>query len=504
MKGKNKKQIRNLILVLGMIFAAMVSISSKNVDAAKQSRKQQTPLKVHFIDVGAGDAALIQYGSGNTAQYALIDAGPVYYERTNKQRIDTSDRVRQYLKKQGISHLKFVLLTHPHQDHIGGMIKILDDPSIQIDTIYGNDTNLQLLQSSDDKNQQTAQTAAMKEYRDNEGVYETVIEKMTQRMDQGTLRYVVPKPGQKVRIGNAVLTFYGVINNQYSYARKGDLNYRQVNKYSIVSKLSYGSNTFLMTGDAQKETIELLIKRGYNLQAQVLKVPHHGMQDILQNTSGVRSDHNTLFQRTKAKISVISNGYDNIYKAPHKKVLQDLSNTDVYDTGRRGTIIISGDGKKLFVKVQKGKGPSQKKVTTGPKNPKIKSSLKGIKTLELKEKDKSKKILKSKKAIRFHFTASYGVSGKKAVRFKIVPVNKKANKYPWIAGEKIEYKKAGQQVRLYVQYTNHAGYQTTRKTNVFTIEKKKQTKKKQTKKKQEKKTKQKKDKKEKEERKENK
>lgn len=473
MKGKNKKRIRNLILILGLVLAAMLGMPGKNVDAAKKQKKQQTPLKVHFIDVGAGDGILIQYGNGNTAQYALIDAGPVYYERTDQQKINTSDRVHQYLKKQGIKHLKFVLLTHPHQDHIGGMIKILDDPSIQIDTIYGNDTNLQLLQSSDDKNQQSAQTAVMKEYRDSEGIYETVIEKMTQRIDQGKLRYAVPKPGQKVRIGNAVLTFYGVIQNQYSYARRGDLNYRQVNKYSIVSRLSYGSNTFLMTGDAQKETIELLIKRGYNLQAQVLKVPHHGMQDIIQDTSSIRSDHNILFQRTKAKIAVISNGYDNIYKAPHKKVLQDLSKSDVYDTGHRGTIIIAGNGKKLFVKVQKGKGPSQRKVTTGPKNPRIKSSLKGIKTLKLKEKNKKEKVLKSKKAIRFRFTASYGVSGKKAVWFKFVSVNKKAEKYPWILGEQIEYKETNKKVRLYVKYINHAGYQTTRKTNVFMIEKQK-------------------------------
>ena len=83
----------------------------------------------------------------------------------------------------------------------------------------------------------------------------------------------------------------------------------------------------------EKETIEQLVKKGYNLQAQVLKVPHHGMQDILKNTKKARSDHRYLFQRVKAKIAVISNGYKNSYKAPHKKTLNELKTANVYDTG---------------------------------------------------------------------------------------------------------------------------------------------------------------------------
>lgn len=112
---------------------------------------------------------------------------------------------------------------------------------------------------------------------------------------------------------------------------------------------------------AQKETIEQLVKKGYNLQAQVLKVSHHGMQDILKNTKKARSDHRYLFQRVKAKIAVISNGYKNSYKAPHKKTLNKLKTANVYDTGSRGTIVITSDGKRLSVKVQKGKGPSYKR-----------------------------------------------------------------------------------------------------------------------------------------------
>lgn len=470
--GKIYQKIIRRIMILGIVTISLCNLQVQNAVAAQ--KKPQ--MKVHFIDVGAGDAILIQYGERKAAEYALIDAGPVYYQKINKRKIDTSNRVHEYLKKHGIYHLKFVLLTHPHQDHIGGMIKILNDSAIQIDTIYGNDLHLQLLQSSDDPKEQTAQTAVMKEYRDNEGIYEAVIQKMTQRINQGKLKYIVPKPGQKVWIGKASLTFYGVIQNNYTYARRGDLNYRQVNKYSIVSKLTYGKNTFLMTGDAQKDTIELLSKRGYNLQAQVLKVPHHGMQDILEDKNETRSDHKTLIDQVKAKISIISNGYDNIYRAPHKKVLQDLSASDIYDTGSRGTILVTSDGIKLSIKTQKKKGPRQKAVRTGPKNVKIKSSVKGIKTLELKEKDKE--VVKSKKSIHFQFTASYGVSGERIVRFKIVPANKNPKNYPWISGNRIVYQKKNQKVRLYVRFLNHAGYQTARKSSIFMIEDKKDKKKK--------------------------
>lgn len=277
---KNKKSI--WIKVIAFCMSLMMAVCG-TVTKDKVQVNAATKLKVHFIDVGCGDAILIQYGSGVKAEYGMIDAGPVYYTKTNKKDVNTSNRARNYLKKQKITHLKFVLLTHPHQDHIGGMIKILDDPKIKIDTIYGNNFDLKVLQSSKNKKKQSASTAKLIKYRDDEGIY------------------------------------------------------------------------------AQKETIEQLVKKGYNLQAQVLKVPHHGMQDILKNTKKARSDHRYLFQRVKAKIAVISNGYKNSYKAPHKKTLNELKTANVYDTGSRGTIVITSDGKRLSVKVQKGKGPSYKR-----------------------------------------------------------------------------------------------------------------------------------------------
>ena len=172
----------------------------------------------------------------------------------------------------------------------------------------------------------------------------------------------MPQAGTSVKLGEAVMTFYGPLDNTYRYGRAQDapnLNTRQVNKYSIVTRIVYGSNSFLMTGDAQQETIKKIVARGYDLSAQVLKQPHHGYQDVrLQDKPKGRyvydSDHKYLIDRTGASIAIISNGYKNVNQTPESNVLRDLSGMDVYQTSDKGTIVVSSDGKNLSVSAQKG------------------------------------------------------------------------------------------------------------------------------------------------------
>ena len=82
--------------------------------------------KIHFIDVGCADGALLQYGEGSNAKYAMIDTGAGKYNGTkDKTYAKKKDPAYEYLKKIGVKHLEFVILTHPHRDHIGGLVKIL-------------------------------------------------------------------------------------------------------------------------------------------------------------------------------------------------------------------------------------------------------------------------------------------------------------------------------------------------------------------------------------------
>lgn len=354
---------KKIIAVLLTVMLTGITVLHVSGDQTIKVNAAQT-FKVHFIDVGAADGALLQYGEGENAKYALIDSGAYSYETTDHDTIDVSDRVHQYLLDHGVKHLEFVVLTHPHGDHIGGMKKILEDKNITIDTIYGNPLEFEYLESSEDKEKQTEETARWTAF--DTQTYQTFKKKLEKRNSYKDaslhIQYVVPQAGTSIKLGEAVMTFYGPLDNNYRYGRAQDapnLNTRQVNKYSIVTRIVYGSNSFLMTGDAQQETIKKIAARGYNLSAQVLKQPHHGYQDVrLQDKPKGRyvydSDHKYLIDRTGASIAIISNGYKNVNQTPESNVLRDLSGMDVYQTSDKGTIVVSSDGKKLSVSAQKG------------------------------------------------------------------------------------------------------------------------------------------------------
>ncbi len=87
--------------------------------------------KVHFIEAGTGDGALLQYGSGKSAKYALIDAGPQTTQLLGGKTIDVSRRVHNYLKKYKIRRLEFIIMTHPHKDTSGDLFLYWrTDPSL--------------------------------------------------------------------------------------------------------------------------------------------------------------------------------------------------------------------------------------------------------------------------------------------------------------------------------------------------------------------------------------
>lgn len=351
------RKLATCLLTLILVCTAVVTGNTAHTTKAAQT------FKIHFIDVGCADAALLQYGEGEDAKYALIDTGAASYHDSTDTTIDkTKTPVYEYLNKIGVKHLEFVLLTHPHQDHIGGMAKILSDTSIKIDKIYGNDLNLQYLVSSDNKSEQSSETTSWTEFDKNVYVnFKAALEernKTAEDLKDDTLKveYVVPTAGETISFGEAKMTFYGPLENDYVYGRSVDLNIRQENKYSIVTKIVYGENSFLMTGDAQQETIEKIVNKGYDLTAQVLKEPHHGYKDVTEDkkTPGYTSDHKYLIDRTNASIAVISNGYKNNGNVPMAQVLKDLEKLDVYETSDRGTIIISSDGSKLSIETEKG------------------------------------------------------------------------------------------------------------------------------------------------------
>lgn len=458
-------------MLAAVLFATTVLSIPKPIQV-----KAAVNFKVHFIDVGAGDGALLQYGEGSSAEYALIDAGPETYSMTTGEEVDVSERVLQYLKDRKIDHLKFVLLTHPHKDHIGGMVKILQDQSIKIDKIYGNEKKLVYLYSDGPKENQSADTAYEKEF--STAVYEKVMTAIEEREKAGETEYIVPKAGQTETLGSAKITFYGTQEINYQYGRRVDLNTRQENKYSIVCKVIYGNNSFLMTGDAQQETIQNIMNAGYDLKAQVLKVPHHGLQDVTDDnkTGNYSSDHKLVMDQSQASIAVISNGYKNANQTPYARVLNDLSNMSVYQTSDKGDITITSDGNQLTIGTQKGgvqpshEASVQKGTTASPWMQQMNISSNNTKKLvPTSTSDANTYNIYERKNITVRFSGTANPFTKlMGIQYKFVKKGVNNNTVSYKTGTSVTVKN-GYSGRIYVKYNTSLG-STELKLPGFTVD----------------------------------
>lgn len=466
------KKIRQKILGISLVVCLLAATGITGM--APKTVKAAVKFKIHYIDVGAGDGALLQYGEGDSAEYALIDAGPETYKTSDGKTVDVSERVHDYLQKHNVTHLKFVLLTHPHHDHIGGMIKVLKDEKIEIDTIYGNPKELKYLASSDNKDEQSAETAEEAEF--DSKVYQNVLEAIQVREDAGETKYETPKAGSSIMLGEAKVTFYGPLENKYQYGRKVDLNTRQENKYSIVCKIVYGNNTFLMTGDAQKETVEKIMEKGYDLTAQVLKVPHHGYQDVTETGKkrpNYTSDHKLMFDQSKASIAIISNGYKNEAGTPYDRVLKDLSAMNVYQTSDKGTIVVTSDGNMLSIAAEKGgTTPSHagSGTTSSPLMSQMKITSNNTKKLvpTLTSAANTYKIYEKKNiTVKFSGTAK-PFTKLTSIQYKFVKKGVNNTKVSWKTGKSMTVKN-GSCGRIYVKYNTPLG-STTIKLPGFTVD----------------------------------
>lgn len=270
-------------------------------------------LKVHYIDVGQGDSILIQTPNGKNM---LIDAG------TN----ESTSKVTSYLSRLGITQLDIIAGTHPHEDHIGEMDAVIN--MFKVGKVYMP------------KVISTTQT------------YEDVI---TAIKNKG-LSITTPIPGTTVDLDPAV---------KLEILAPNDGNYDDLNNYSIVFKLTYGSRSFLFTGDAQALSESEMLSKGFNLSADVLKVGHHG-----SNTS--TSD--AFLNAVNPKYAVISVGKNNVYGHPTQSTLQKLSAKGIstYRTDLNGSIVATCDGQNISFSCESGSAtnplPQNNKVTAAVDN----------------------------------------------------------------------------------------------------------------------------------------
>lgn len=250
-----------------------------------------SPFAVHFLDVGQAESALVVCDG----RYMLIDGGNA----------EDSDLIYSYLKEQEVTHLDYLVATHLHEDHIGGLSA----------APYVADVGCALAP-------ETGSAAR---------VYQNLVKALAIRDVQLT----VPHAGDSFELGSARVTVLGPIKD-----------YEDTNNTSLVLSVSYGENTFLFTGDMEYDAEIDLVESGADLSADVLKVAHHGSSS---------STCYRFLREVMPSYAVISVGADNSYAHPAEGVLSRLSDAGaaIYRTDKMGTIIARSDGETITFETQR-------------------------------------------------------------------------------------------------------------------------------------------------------
>ena len=276
-------------------FAQPETDSSAAADGGTESAgsvSNEGYLRVHFIDVGQGDSILIQAGE----QAMLVDAG------TN----ESGSVVTEYLRSLNITKLDYLIGTHPHEDHIGGLDDVIH--SFDIGTVIMPNVS------------HTTQT------------YEDVLDALLEK----NLTVTAPHPGDSYSIGDASFTVLSPSAEIAEQAAEND----DLNNLSVGIRLVYGSNAFVLCGDAESDSEEAMVESGLDLKADVLKAGHHGSST---------STSDAFLAAVNPDYAVISCGKDNSYGHPHQETMDKLNAADIsiFRTDEQGTVVAVSDGSSI-------------------------------------------------------------------------------------------------------------------------------------------------------------
>ena len=251
---------------------------------------ENTSFAVHYIDVGQGDCALILCDG----QAMLIDGGEA----------SQSSKVYAYLKEHGVDHLNYIVASHAHADHVGGLSGALNYATVNVALCPVLEYDTKTFRS------------------------------FVKYLGQQNVSITIPHAGDTFKLGSATVQILAPLRE-----------YDDPNDTSIVMKVVYGETSFLFTGDATRIAEADILDAEYNLSANVLKVGHHG------------SDTSTSYpflREIMPKYAIISVGKDNEYGHPTDNTLSRLWDADVqvFRTDSDGTIICTSDGKKVSFEVE--------------------------------------------------------------------------------------------------------------------------------------------------------
>ena len=291
--------MKRIYLYICIFCLLLTACAGKNVKVTAAVSDQ---LEVHYIDVGQADCIFLRC-SGKTM---LIDGGNV----------EDSALVVSYLLDQGVTKLDYVVNTHAHEDHVGGLPGVM--AVFETGTVW----------------------CPVTEYDS------SCFEDFAHYADQQYLELVLPQAGSTYALGEAQITVLGPVKD-----------YDETNNTSISLRVDHGKNSFVFTGDAEAVAEKDMIDYGMDVSATVLKVGHHG------------SETSTCYQwlwQVAPKYAVIQVGADNSYGHPHDEVMSRLRDADVqvYRTDLQGHIVCTSDGETLSFTTNKAAAVTNPTVKT--------------------------------------------------------------------------------------------------------------------------------------------
>lgn len=289
------KIISAVILVL-LLLSAFISIREENggamptlaqmldwfgLSVSEPAAPLNASTKIHFIDVGQGDAVLIEQDGA----FALIDAG----ER------DAAESLVAYLKNAGVERLSLLVMTHPHSDHIGGMRQVVEN--FPVDQFILPDLTKAPTPTS------------------------STFTKLMEAVRDLKISSVTARVGDVFPLGSGALTVLST-----------GMETDNLNNISLITLYEASGLRYFSSGDAEKEVERALLDSGADVHADIYKAAHHGSST---------SNTDALVEAVRPRIIAISCGKDNSYGHPHREAMQTFtaSGAEIFRTDLNGTLI---------------------------------------------------------------------------------------------------------------------------------------------------------------------
>ena len=287
MARRNKKPLNKLsagtVAIIVIVFAIlyvfdMVGSSNESVVTGE--------CEFHFIDVGQGDSTLIMSEDG----VVVIDAGPQ----------DHADSTERYIKSY-TDTIDYLILTHPHEDNIGGADELFD--SIKINNVILSDAYTDTL----------------------------TFNRLLDKIEQSGANVIEAKAGNSYNAGEIKFTILAPVSD-----------FTNLNDYSVVTKVEFGNTSAMITGDVEHHSEKLMIEEhgAYNLRADIYQTSHHGSST---------SNHDTFMDAVSPEFAVIQSEEGNSYGHPHRETIAKLEERNIpyYRTDKMGHIVFVSDGEEV-------------------------------------------------------------------------------------------------------------------------------------------------------------